>query len=270
MVNRDVINPEADLPMPVFNHIAVWSLYRWEVRRYLKGWQHSIVGPIGNVLLYLAIFGLALGSLRADVAGLPFLNYVAPGLVTMTAMLTAFEMTAWATIDSKIRGNLAALLSTPMRPIELTGTLLAAGMTAGMLTGTLALLATQIVVPFAPVTPGLMLLYGMLGTLLAAACGLLTGFFATKFDQVGSIAGLVVGPLIFLSGVFFPVSAYSWNFDVVARFSPAFWAIDGVRRGDVGVADGSILATLSPLVIAAALAVLICQWVVATGFRVKQ
>jgi ABC-2 type transport system permease protein len=264
------INPDASRPMPMFNRIGMAALYRWEVRRYLKGWQHSIAGPIGNTLLFLAIFGLALAGLRADVAGLPFLHYLAPGLVVMTAMGTSFEMVAWALIDSKIRGALAALLSAPLRPIELAGVLLAAGVTAGMITGGLAILLMQLFVPLPPVDPLLMIAYILPGCLLTAAAGLITGICATKFDHVANVAGLVVSPLIFLSGVFFPIAAYGWGLDTLVRFSPAFWAIEGFREGFVGVSEASTATTLVPLLILAALMVLACHRILATGYKVKQ
>ena len=270
MNKSPAINPEASRSMPMFNRIGVTSLYRWEVRRYLKGWQHSIAGPVGNALLFLAIFGLALAGLRADVEGMPFLHYMAPGLVMMTAMVTSFEMVAWALIDSKVRGTLAALLSAPLRPIEVTGVLLAAGVTAGMITGGLAILLMQIFVPLPPVDPLLMIVYVLPGCLLTAAAGLITGICATKFDHVANVSGLVVSPLIFLSGVFFPITAYSWGLDSLVRFSPAFWAIEGFREGFVGVSEASMATTLLPLLVFAVLMVLACHRILATGYKVKQ
>jgi len=270
MNKSPAINPEASRSMPMFNRIGVTSLYRWEVRRYLKGWQHSIAGPVGNALLFLAIFGLALAGLRADVEGMPFLHYMAPGLVMMTAMGTSFEMVAWALIDSKVRGTLAALLSAPLRPIEVTGVLLAAGVTAGMITGGLAILLMQIFVPLPPVDPLLMIVYVLPGCLLTAAAGLITGICATKFDHVANVSGLVVSPLIFLSGVFFPITAYSWGLDSLVRFSPAFWAIEGFREGFVGVSEASMATTLLPLLVFAVLMVLACHRILATGYKVKQ
>lgn len=270
MNKSPAINPEASRSMPMFNRIGVTSLYRWEVRRYLKGWQHSIAGPVGNALLFLAIFGLALAGLRADVEGMPFLHYMAPGLVMMTAMGTSFEMVAWALIDSKVRGTLAALLSAPLRPIEVTGVLLAAGVTAGMITGGLAILLMQIFVRLPPVDPLLMIVYVLPGCLLTAAAGLITGICATKFDHVANVSGLVVSPLIFLSGVFFPITAYSWGLDSLVRFSPAFWAIEGFREGFVGVSEASMATTLLPLLVFAVLMVLACHRILATGYKVKQ
>ncbi|MBC6440142.1 MAG: ABC transporter permease [Rhodospirillales bacterium] len=270
MSDTPVINPDATRPMPRINTVAMASLYRWEVRRYLKGWQHSVVGPVGTTLLFLAIFGLALGGLRADVRGIPFTHYVVSGLVTMVTVQTSYEMTAWATIDSKIRGTLAALLGAPLRPIELTAVLLAAGTTAGLATGTLALIGLSLFIPIVPASVVLMIVYGVPGSVLGAATGLATGFWATRFDHVGNMAGLVVGPLIFLSGVFFPITAYGWGFDTLARLSPAFWIIDGVRNGHVGVAEGTVLSTLLPLMIVTGLMALLCQRIVATGYKVKQ
>ena len=270
MDKTSVINAEAGQRMPLVNHIGIASLYRWEVRRYIKGWQHSIVGPVGTTLLFLAIFGLALTGLRADVEGLPFLHYVAPGLVMMTAMSTSFEMVAWAMIDSKIRGSLAALLSAPLRPIELTGVLLAAGVTAGMMTGGLAILLMQIFVPLAPVDPAMMLAYALPGCLLTASAGLIAGICATKFDHVANVAGLGVSPLIFLSGVFFPISSYGWGLDGLVRLSPAFWAIDGFRQGFVGVSEATMTTSLLPLVVFAGLLVFACHCILLTGYKVKQ
>ena len=61
-----------------FNYLGLWTLYRKEVQRFLKVWMQTLMAPIITTLLFLAIFSLALGGLRPDINGVPFVEFLAP------------------------------------------------------------------------------------------------------------------------------------------------------------------------------------------------
>ena len=257
-------------PMPLFNAIGFATLFRMEYRRYVKAWQHSIAAPVITTLLFFAIFDLTLGGARADIDGVPYLHFVAPGLISMTIMLTAFEMSAWAAIDAKIRGTLDALVSAPLRPIEFTAAPVLANAAAGLTNGVIVLIVMQPFVPIMPQAPLVMLLFAVAGAITMAAAGMAAGIYAEKFDHVATIVGFAVTPAMFLSGVFFTIGAYGGVLTEIARISPFFWVIDGIRQGFVGVGEVPlwIVALLSWALTALAVAGLCTM--VARGYRLKR
>ena len=70
--------------IPTQNWIGLWSLYVREVRRFMKVYTQTLMAPMVTTLLFLAVFALALGGVDRDVAGVPFVEFLAPGLVMMS------------------------------------------------------------------------------------------------------------------------------------------------------------------------------------------
>ena len=256
--------------MPRVNALGVATLVRMELRRYLDGWQYAILAPVLTTLLFFAIFALALGGDRTPVLGLPFFHFLAPGLVAMTAMSTAFEAAGWTAIDAKVSGTMDVLLAAPLRPSELVAGFLAAALCLALVNGLLVAVTMQLFVALPPVDGAAMLAHLVLGSLLFAVIGLLAGLWATKFDHVATVQNFVVAPAVFLSGAFFPVADYGWGLDRAMQANPAFWAIDGVRRGFTGTGEADPALALPLLAAVVAAGVLFCCRAVAAGWKLKR
>ena len=76
------------------NWIGLWTLYMREVRRFLKVYTQTLLAPVVTTLLFLAIFSLALGGAARSVGGVPFMVFLAPGLIMMSIAQTAFANTS--------------------------------------------------------------------------------------------------------------------------------------------------------------------------------
>ena len=110
--------PSCPVPQPrdmgAVNWLGLWTLYVREVRRFTKVWMQTVAAPVVTSLLFLAIFALALGSQRAATVELvPFMEFLAPGLVMMTIVQNAFANTSSSVIISKIQGNIVDTLMPP-------------------------------------------------------------------------------------------------------------------------------------------------------------
>ena len=74
--------------------LGVATLSLKGVRRFLKVWGQTILAPVITTLVLLAVFALALGNLQRTIAGLPFLVFLAPGLIMMAVAENAFANTS--------------------------------------------------------------------------------------------------------------------------------------------------------------------------------
>ena len=91
--NRRAAQPENYTALGVrrfgrVNWLGMWTLYMKEVQRFMKVWMQTLMAPIITTLLFLAIFSLALAGLRPDINGVPFINFLAPGLIMMAIVKT--------------------------------------------------------------------------------------------------------------------------------------------------------------------------------------
>ena len=131
--------------------IGLQTLYLKEVRRFLKVPGQTLAAPVVTTLMFMLIFSLALGRAGRMVGELPFLEFLAPGLVMMALIQSAFANTSSSILISKIQGNIVDLLMPPLRPGELMLGLVAGGVTRGLL---VALAVALAMLPFVALVAG--------------------------------------------------------------------------------------------------------------------
>jgi ABC-2 type transport system permease protein len=252
-----------------FNTLGLWTLYRKEVQRFLKVWMQTMVAPIITTLLFLAIFSLALAGLRPDINGVPFINFLAPGLMMMAMVQNAFANSSSSLLVAKVQGNVVDFLMPPLSPLELNIGITMGGLTRGLFVGAGTYVGMLFFVDLAIHSFVAMVFYAAIASMLMAQIGLIGGIWAEKFDHLATITNFGITPLAFLSGTFYSVSQLPRFAYEVTQYNPFFYMIDGFRYALTGVAEGSLLfgaLYLSALTLIAAIA---CQFVLARGWRLK-
>jgi ABC-2 type transport system permease protein len=251
------------------NWLGLWTLYLREVRRFLKVGMQTIAAPVVTTLLFLAIFLLALGGQQRTVAGAPFLEFLAPGLIMMAMVQNAFANTTSSLMIAKMQGNIVDMLMPPISAAEFTLAYAGAGATRGVAVGVVVALAMT---PFAGVGiahPWAVAYYAIAAATMMSLLGLLGGLWADKFDHMAAVTNFVITPLAFLSGTFYSVERLPPIARTIAHMDPFFFMIDGFRFGFIGRADGSIVLGMIVLAgIDAALAAL-SYALVSRGYKLK-
>jgi len=219
------------------NWLGLWTLYVKEVRRFAKVSTQTVLAPMVTTLLFLAIFALALGGAGRQVGGVPFPEFLAPGLIMMAMVQNAFANTSSSILISKIQGNIVYVLMPPLSPGELTLAFAAGGVTRGLAVGTAVAVAMTVFVRIHPQAPGFILFHAVAASLMLSLIGILTGICAEKFDHMAAITNFVITPLAFLSGTFYTTERLPELWRLVAHFDPFFYMIDGFRYGFIGHAD---------------------------------
>ena len=252
------------------NWLGLWTLYLKEVRRFLNVFTQTLVAPMVTTLLFLAIFALALGGAgRAAVEGVPYILFLAPGLIMMTLMQNSFANTSSSIVIAKVQGNIVDVLMPPLSASELTLGIAGGGVTRGLLVGLAAACGMAIFVPLGIHDPFALVYFAVNGALMLSLLGLIGGIWAEKFDHMAAITNFVITPFSFLSGTFYSIERLpeAWRF--IAHFNPFFYLIDGFRYGFIGHADGSL--QIGAFVVLGVNAVLwsIAHRMFATGYRLK-
>ena len=219
------------------------TLYIKEVRRFFKVHTQTVWAPAVTTLLYLVIFTVALGRSGRTVMGVPFADFLAPGLIVMAMMQNAFANSSFSLLVGKIQGTIVDYLMPPLSTGELIAGLVGAAVTRAFLVGGAVWLA-MLVWPGVSVDvrqPGLVLWFGLMGSVLLAFLGLLTSVWAEKFDHAAAVSNFVVTPLSLLSGTFYSVDQLSPAWQAVSHANPFFYVISGFRAGFLGTSDSPLL-----------------------------
>jgi ABC-2 type transport system permease protein len=234
------------------------TLYVKEVRRFFKVQTQTIWAPAVTTLLFLVIFSVALGGVKREVLGVPFADFIAPGLIVMAMIQNAFANSSFSLLVGKIQGTIVDYLMPPLS-------------TRAFLVGGAVWLAMALW-PGVHVTvthPFAVFWFGLMGALLLAFLGLVTSIWAEKFDHAAAVTNFVVAPLSLLSGTFYVVDQLSPLFRAISHANPFFYIISGFRYGFLGSADSPVLVG-GLLLLALNLAMFaLCYGLLRSGWKIK-
>jgi ABC-2 type transport system permease protein len=251
------------------NWLGLWTLYLREVHRFLKVSMQTVIAPVVTTLLFLAIFLLAFASQRGTVNGVPFAQFLAPGLIMMAMIQNAFANTTSSLMIAKIQGSISDLLMPPLSPAELVWGFALGGVTRGIIVGAAVGLTMILVVHVGIANWGLVVFHAVAASLLLSVLGIVAALWADKFDHIAAVTNFIVMPLSFLSGTFYSIDRLPHAFRFVANFNPFFYMIDGFRAGFIGHADGSLPIGIAVMTVTNIALLVLTHILFARGYKLK-
>jgi ABC-2 type transport system permease protein len=253
------------------NWVGLKTLYITEVRRFFKVQMQTVWAPAITTMLYLIIFTVALGRGGRTVMGVPFADFIAPGLIVMAMLQNAFANASFSLLVGKMQGNIVDYLLPPLSTGELIAGLVGAAVTRAFLVGGAVWLA-MLLWPGVSVgirEPFWLLWFGLMGALMLAFLGLMTSIWADKFDHAAAVTNFVVTPLSLLSGTFYSVEQLSPAFRAISHANPFFYVISGFRHGFLGVTDSPLMVGAAGLLLLNVVLWAACYALLKSGWKIK-
>ena len=251
------------------NWLGLYTLYLREVRRFVKVYTQTIIGPVVTTLLFLAVFSLALGRAVTEVHGVPFMEFLAPGLIMMAIVQNAFANTSSSMMISKIQGNIVDTLMPPLSAHELTFGIAMGGMTRGVIVGIAVALVLSIWVPLHIHNVGLIIFHAVAASLMLSLLGVIGGIWSDKFDHIAAVTNFIITPLSFLSGTFYSIDRLPELAKSIALVNPFFYMIDGFRAGFIGQSDASVLTGMVVVGVMDVVLWVVCWKMFDSGYKLK-
>jgi ABC-2 type transport system permease protein len=256
------------------NWLGLWTLIVKEVRRFMKVSFQTIFAPLISTVLFLIVFMQAFGAGRAAVNGVPYVEFLAPGLIMMGILTNAFANSSSSLIIGKVQGSIVDVLMPPLSATELTLAFVIGAAARGLLVGVVTAATSAAFMAFSATPMQLEVWWAILYFSLAAALmfgmlGIVGGVWAEKFDQLAAVTNFVITPLTFLSGTFYAVTSLPEPFLTISHYNPVFYLIDGFRYGFTGAHEAPLLnGVLITLAINVALAYW-CYRLFKSGYKLK-
>ncbi len=266
-----ILNEPGVLVIHSINWGGLRALYMKEVKRFFKVQTQTIWAPALTTLLYLIIFTVSLGGTKRISLGVPFADFIAPGLIMMGMIQNAFANSSFSLLVAKIQGTIVDYLLPPLSHGELLIGITGASVTRAVLVGA-AIWFAMLLWPGVHVMPRhlwAVIVFGLLGSSMLALVGVLTSIWAEKFDHSAAIGNFVVAPLSLLSGTFYSIDKLAPTFAAISHLNPFHYAISGFRYGFIGAADIPVgMGATGLLLLDIALATL-CYRLLKTGWRIR-
>ncbi len=211
-------------------------------RDMLRFWHDKMrmVGSIIFPLLFLFVFGSGLSTSMGMLGpGIDFTKFMFPGIIGMTVLMSAF-MAGVSVVWDREFGFLKEVLVAPINRASV-----AIGKTLGA--ATIALIQGIIILLFAPLigislSGWTVLAVLPLMVLLAVSLGSLGILLATRIrsmEAFQAVMQMLLFPMVFLSGAFFPLQGLPSWMNVLVKINPATYGIAPIRQVILGAAPDS-------------------------------
>ena len=233
----------------LINWVGAWTLYKKEVLRFLIVWIQTIFSPLISSLLFLLVLSLAIGADRGDILGVPFITFLAPGLISMQVIQQSFSHSSSSFMIGKIQGNILDLLYAPLSAAEVTVSISLAAVTRSVMIAAVSIIVFKLIIKIEITNYLLLVIFTLLSSFILGNIGIIAGLWAEKFDHMATVTNFVIVPLSFLSGTFYSIDRLPEFLQIVSKANPFFYMIDGFRYSFIGQADGSITIGLVYLTI---------------------
>lgn len=250
--------------------LGVRTLFLKEYRRFMKVPGQTLASPVVTTVLYLLVFGYALGGRLRQVAGVPYFDFIVPGLIMLGITSNAFLNSSSSLMGMKLTGTIIDLLVTPLAYGEMVFAMVAAAAVRGLLVGGLIWIVAAIArVDVLLVHPVYALAFPILAAVSFGAIGLLTGLWAERFEQLNFVPAFILTPLTFLGGVFYDVRSLPPVLRAVSHVNPILYLVEGMRAGMLGTGAVDPLVGLVALLIGTLGLVLACLLVLRSGWKLR-
>jgi lipooligosaccharide transport system permease protein len=224
---------------------------------YRRTWRGSIFNSFLSPVLFLLAMGIGLGTFIDDrgatALGVPYLQFLAPGLLASTVMQTAAFESTFPIIGGMVwMKRYHAMYATPLRPSDIALGQLGWIATRITLVGTIFV---AVIVLFGAARSPLVVLTIPVAVLTGMAFSApIAAFAATqdRMDKFNAIFRFGITPLFLFSGTFFPIEQMPAFVQPLAWVTPLWHGVDLARRLSLGtVGDAPLLALVHVLVLLA-------------------
>ncbi len=253
----------------LINWIGTYSLFKKEVLRFLTVSGQTLFGPILTSILFLTVISLAVGDQRTEVLGVPYIKFLACGLIMMQVIQQSFAHSSSSLMMGKMMGTITDVVHSPLSSPEVVFAITFASAARGLLIATASTLIFTFFIDLSIQSLLLWFVYLFLGGLLMGSLGIIVGLYADKFDQMSTVTNFIIVPLSFLSGTFYSIDKLPSFLKLISNYNPFFHMIDGFRYAFIGQLDGSVTFGLSILTFLSLLVTYFAYLLVHKGYKIK-
>lgn len=254
----------------ITNPIGVTTLAKREIVRFLVVSVQTVFPPWISSLMFMYIFGIALGSRVAfPIPGMTYLQFIIPGLMTMHLISSSYENTAASLFIGRWHNNIQEVLLSPLSYFEMVLGLLAGGIARGTLICTGVFCISQIFFPQGISHPFLLIYFTFMISVIFSCIGLLAALWAEEFGMVNLWNVYVIFPAVLLGGVFHPLAMLPKPLQILSHFNPIHYLMSGMRYAVIGYQDQNVLVCgILAFVMACAFGFL-TVWLFKKGYKLR-
>ena len=248
---------------------AIKAIYIFELARTWRTLLQSIASPVISTSLYFIVFGSAIGSRMAQIAGVSYGAIIAPGLIMLSILTESISNASFGIYMPKWSGTIYEVLSAPISAFEIVLGYVGAAATKSVILGLIILATARLFVDFSILHPLVMLAFLVLTSVTFSLFGFVIGVWADGFEKLQIVPTMIVMPLTFLGGSFYSISMLPDIWQKIALFNPVVYLVSGFRWAFYGVSDVDVGLSLAATFGFMALCLAAVWQIFRTGYKLK-
>jgi len=200
----------------------------------------SLIEP----LFYLITFGIGMGAYMGYFGGKPYLYFLVPGVLVSSVMLSSTFECLYGTFVKMVHEKLYdSLIATPVSAEDAIAGDIAWASFRGLVSGTLMIIVAVFmgILPVSLISLLLLLLLMIFVGILFASLAMIVTSFAPSFDFFNYYTELIITPMLFFSGVFFPLDRFPAWMKTLSWFMPLTHAVKISRAVFSGTYDPELI-----------------------------
>ena len=238
--------------MQLKHAFRVWQRH---AKVYTKLYKSSIALNFVEPVLYLAALGLGLGAYVKEIKGVPYVNFIAPGIIASSSMFAAtYECSYGTYVRMTYQKTFDAILATPVNVNDLIAGEMMWGATKSMLYGTIIMFVISAFGLVASPLLALAVPQLFISGLIFAEISLIFVAIVPGIDSFNYFYTLLMTPMFLFSGIFFPVDTLPPLVATIAFFTPLYHLVNICRSFSSGAPMNSAWDILWIVVVALVLA----------------
>jgi ABC-2 type transport system permease protein len=231
------------------NWVGLYTFTHREVRRFLRVSVQTLMAPWISAVLFIFIFGQVVGSQIGDISGVPYIQFVLPGILMMNVLTSSFSHSSSSLYFQRFARHIEEVLVAPLSHAEMIMGYMSGALIRGALIG-IGILVIGVFFGAANMyNLPLFVFYILAVSSIFGLLGLIVGLWAKGFEQLSVLTAFVITPLSFLGGMFNSVSMLSPALQAVVHWNPIFYFNDGLRYSMTGFHEAPIEAGMAIIII---------------------
>ena len=251
------------------NFVGFETLVKREMVRTFSIINQVIWPPVIQTLLYVFVFGLALGSRIHNVQGVSYAQFLIPGLIMLQVIDQTYSESSSSVFQGRFMNSIQELLIAPLSAAEIVFGYVVAGAVRALFIALLITVLGIVFVHTAPINWGLYVLTILLVAVLFSALGVIFGLMAEKFDHIAVLTTFFITPLVFVGGVFTSTQFLPPLVQKISLVNPMFHMIDAFRYSYTGTGDEPLGVALAIVTVLAAAALAVALSLTAAGYKLR-
>jgi lipooligosaccharide transport system permease protein len=216
------------IPLPIVKH--AYRVWQRHATVYTKLYKSSIALNFVEPVLYLAALGLGLGAFVKEINGVPYIKFIAPGIIASSSMFAAiYECTYGTYVRMTYQKTFDAILATPVNLEDLVAGELIWGATKSLLYGTIIIIVISL---FGLVDSPLIILVVpilFISGLIFSEISVIFAAIVPGIDSFNYFYTLFMTPMFLFSGIFFPLDNLPSIVSKIAFFTPLYHLVNICR-----------------------------------------